>query len=55
MQGREVCRCVIEVEVRRIGRKGFMLVRQFDFARSAADLEPQPVNDARSRTAVPSM
>src|SRR5215831_11870531 len=35
------------MEVRHIGRKGFMLVRQFDSARAAADLSPQPVNDAR--------
>jgi len=46
MQGREVCGCVIEMVVRCIGRKGFMLVRQFDFARPGTDLTPQPINDA---------
>ena len=46
MQGREVCGCVIKMEVRRTGRKGFMLVRQFNFARAGADLTPQPINDA---------
>jgi hypothetical protein len=34
------------MEVRRIGRKGFMLVRQFNFAQAGADLAPQLINDA---------
>jgi hypothetical protein len=46
MQGRGVCECVIKMEVRCIGQKGFMLVGQFDFARPGADLAAQPINDA---------
>jgi hypothetical protein len=46
MQGGEVCGCVIESEVRCIGRKGFMVIQQFNSPRSGAHLA-QPVNDAR--------